>query len=305
LSEDLKGGGGGTRGRARERKRESCLPSGRSRARRSNLPALAPLAIPSSFLISPLKRRESPPLLLQELVDALHERRLGHGADDRLHLLPALEDHDGRDAADAKLGRDAGRLVRVAVSFFCRCRFLWSFCCCLFVLFGAFLCRDFLFWGTVVVGKGASSEWRGGDSRVERGDTRERAPRTTTRARRGEGGKNATERKTHSLRHEILSPYSDDSSSTIGAIMRQGPHHGLRFHIFGVVCEGFLDMGEGGGQERESATRFFLASSPRQQRPQKKTRVCPSLRARDWGTLRDIANDQLTPRSRPGPARST
>lgn len=45
-------------------------------------------------------------------------------------------------------------------------------------------------------------------------------------------GENKTQ--THSLKHLSLSPYSAASSSTMGAIMRQGPHQGL----FGLVWEG-------------------------------------------------------------------
>jgi hypothetical protein len=53
------------------------------------------------------------PCLLQELFDVLHQGGLGHCANDGLHLLAVLEDHDGGDAADAVLGGHAGALVRV------------------------------------------------------------------------------------------------------------------------------------------------------------------------------------------------
>lgn len=47
------------------------------------------------------------------LLQRLHERRLGHRADDGVHLHAVLEEHDGGDAADAVLGRHAGALVCV------------------------------------------------------------------------------------------------------------------------------------------------------------------------------------------------
>mmetsp|Transcript_4228 Transcript_4228/g.26885 ORF Transcript_4228/g.26885 Transcript_4228/m.26885 type:complete len:234 (+) Transcript_4228:1196-1897(+) len=55
---------------------------------------------------------------VQELVDRASEGRLWHCANDRVQLLPVLEDHDGGDASNAVLRGNAGALVRVQLDAF-------------------------------------------------------------------------------------------------------------------------------------------------------------------------------------------
>ena len=48
----------------------------------------------------------------QVLLNGLHQSGLGHRADDGVHLLAALEDHDGGNAANAVLGCNLWQGVR-------------------------------------------------------------------------------------------------------------------------------------------------------------------------------------------------
>lgn len=60
-----------------------------------------------------LKPRSAQPRSVHVLFQRLHQRGLGHGADDGVALLAVLEEHDCGDAADAVFSRNPRALVCV------------------------------------------------------------------------------------------------------------------------------------------------------------------------------------------------